>query len=180
MNIHMCKEGGADDAFSALCFGLKRDVWRGPSTWKQKSILHNIKDMQLSDCVRWIVGMGIQLYIDFMTWHHKLWVKKSVHVNSAIVQVKKLDLRVFEHGTVVGLNILETTGLLGFPYTTFSRVYRETVAQITTSFNQGMEKSISVCTYCTLKQIDYSSRRPHWDPELLVRGASISASTFGW
>ncbi len=40
---------------------------------------------------------------------------------------------------------------------------KETVTQITTRYNQGMQNSISEpSTHQTLKQMDCSSRRPHW------------------
>ncbi len=39
---------------------------------------------------------------------------------------------------------------------------KATVTQITTRYNQGMQNTISECTTRrTLKQMDYSSRRPH-------------------
>ncbi len=91
-----------------------------------------------------------------------------------------------------GLSISKTADLLGFPRTTISRVYKEwsekekisserqlirgqmrmgrlviddrkeTVTQITTRYNQGMQNSISEpSTHQTLKQMDCSSRRPH-------------------
>ncbi len=41
------------------------------------------------------------------------------------------------------------------------------VTQITTHYNQGMQNTISECTTCrTLKQMRYSSRRPHRVPLL--------------
>ncbi len=40
---------------------------------------------------------------------------------------------------------------------------KATVAQITTRHNQGIQNTISECkTSQTLKQLGYSSRRPHW------------------
>ncbi len=40
---------------------------------------------------------------------------------------------------------------------------KATVTQITTRYNQSMQNTISKHTTCrTLKQMDYSSRRPHW------------------
>ncbi len=42
---------------------------------------------------------------------------------------------------------------------------KETVTQITTCYNQGMQNIISEhTTHRTLKQMDYSSRRPHRVP----------------
>ncbi len=123
---------------------------------------------------------------------------------------KKRDLSDFERGMVVdarraGLSISKTADLLGFSYTTISRVNREwsekekisseqqlcgrkclvdvrgqrrigrlvrddrkaTVTQITTRYNQGMQDTISEpTTHRTLKQMSYSSRRPHWVPLL--------------
>ncbi len=44
---------------------------------------------------------------------------------------------------------------------------KATVTQITTRYNQVMQKTISEhTTHRTLKQMDYSSRRPHWVPLL--------------
>ncbi len=42
---------------------------------------------------------------------------------------------------------------------------KATVTQITTRYHQGMQNTISECTTRrTLKQMGYSSRRPHWVP----------------
>ncbi len=42
---------------------------------------------------------------------------------------------------------------------------KATVTQITTRYNQGMQNTISErTTRQTLKQMGYSSRRPHWVP----------------
>ncbi len=89
-----------------------------------------------------------------------------------------------------GLSISKTADLLGFSLTTISRVYpniqwgsscvdenallmseenvdwlemiEATVTQITTRYNQGMQNTISErTTHRTLKQMGYSSRRPH-------------------
>ncbi len=47
---------------------------------------------------------------------------------------------------------------------------KATVTQITTRYNQGMQNTISECTTCrTLKQMDYSSRRPHRVPLLSAK-----------
>ncbi len=44
---------------------------------------------------------------------------------------------------------------------------KEKVTQITTRYNQGMQNTISERTTCRiLKQMVYSSRRPHWVPLL--------------
>ncbi len=44
---------------------------------------------------------------------------------------------------------------------------KATVTQITTRYNQDMQNTISERTTCrTLKQMGYSSRRPHWVPLL--------------
>ncbi len=73
---------------------------------------------------------------------------------------------------------------------------KETVTQITTRYNQGMQNTISEhTTHRTLTQMDSSSRRPHRVPLLsdknriqftqdhqncLVWWVSISAATFRW
>ncbi len=47
---------------------------------------------------------------------------------------------------------------------------KATVAQITTHYNQGMQNTISEhTTHRTLKQMDYSSRRPHRVPLLSAK-----------
>ncbi len=47
---------------------------------------------------------------------------------------------------------------------------KATVTQITTRYNQGMQNTISECTTRrTLKQMDYSSRRPHRVPLLSAK-----------
>ncbi len=47
---------------------------------------------------------------------------------------------------------------------------KATVTQITTRYNQGMHNTISECTTRrTLKQMDYSSRRPHREPLLSAK-----------
>ncbi len=47
---------------------------------------------------------------------------------------------------------------------------KSTVTQITTRYNQGMQNTISECTTRrTLKQMDYSSRRPHRVPLLSAK-----------
>ncbi len=47
-----------------------------------------------------------------------------------------------------------------------------TVTQITTRYNQGMQNTISEHTTCqTLKQMGYSSRRPHWVPLLSAKNS---------
>ncbi len=47
---------------------------------------------------------------------------------------------------------------------------KATVTQITTRYNQGMQNTISDRTICrTLKQIGYSSRRPHRVPLLSAK-----------
>ncbi len=47
---------------------------------------------------------------------------------------------------------------------------KATVTQITTRYNQGMQDTISECTTRrTLKQMGYSSRRPHWVPLLSAK-----------
>jgi len=44
------------------------------------------------------------------------------------------------------------------------------VTQITTRYNQGMQNTISEpTTHRTLKQMAYSSRRPHWVPLLSAK-----------
>ncbi len=76
---------------------------------------------------------------------------------------------------------------------------KATVTQITTRYNQGMQNTISERTTCrTLKQMGYSSRRPHRVPLLSVKNRKrrlqftqahlnwlvwwvlISAATFRW
>ncbi len=47
---------------------------------------------------------------------------------------------------------------------------KTTVTQITTRYNQGMQNTISEhTTRRTLKQMDSSSRRPHWVPLLSAK-----------
>ncbi len=47
---------------------------------------------------------------------------------------------------------------------------KATVTQITTHYNQGMQNTISESTtHQTLKQMGYSSRRPHWVPLLSAK-----------
>ncbi len=47
---------------------------------------------------------------------------------------------------------------------------KATVTQIITRYNQGMQNTISECTtHRTLKQMDYSSRRPHRVPLLSAK-----------
>ncbi len=47
---------------------------------------------------------------------------------------------------------------------------KATVSQITTRYNQGMQNAISECTTRrTLKQMGYSSRRPHRVPLLSAK-----------
>uniref|UniRef100_A0A9J7YYL4 Transposase Tc1-like domain-containing protein n=1 Tax=Cyprinus carpio carpio TaxID=630221 RepID=A0A9J7YYL4_CYPCA len=47
---------------------------------------------------------------------------------------------------------------------------KATVTQKTTRYNQGMQNTISECTtHRTLKQMGYSSRRPHWVPLLSAK-----------
>ncbi len=47
---------------------------------------------------------------------------------------------------------------------------KATVTQITTPYNQGRQNTISECTTCrTLKQMVYSSRRPHQVPLLSAK-----------
>ncbi len=47
---------------------------------------------------------------------------------------------------------------------------KDTVTQRTTHYNQGMQKTISECTtHRTLKQMGYSSRRPHQVPLLSAK-----------
>ncbi len=47
---------------------------------------------------------------------------------------------------------------------------KATVIQITTRYNQGMQNTISECTTCrTMKQMGYSSRRPHRVPLLSAK-----------
>ncbi len=47
---------------------------------------------------------------------------------------------------------------------------KATVTQIITRYNQGMQNIISECkTRRTLKQMGYSSRRPHWVPLLSAK-----------
>ena len=47
---------------------------------------------------------------------------------------------------------------------------KATVTQITTRYNQGMQNTISErTTHRTLKQMGYSSRRPHWVPLLSAK-----------
>ncbi len=47
---------------------------------------------------------------------------------------------------------------------------KATVTQITTRYNQGRQNTISEHTTCrTLKQMGYSSRRPHWVLLLLAK-----------
>ncbi len=47
---------------------------------------------------------------------------------------------------------------------------KATVAQIITCYNRGMQNTISECTTCrTLKQMSYSSRRPHRVPLLSAK-----------
>ncbi len=47
---------------------------------------------------------------------------------------------------------------------------KATVTHITTRYNQAMQNTISKCTICrTLKQMGYSSRRPHRGPLLSAK-----------
>ncbi len=51
-------------------------------------------------------------------------------------------------------------------------IERATVTQITTRYNQGMQNNISECTTRrTLKQMSYSSRRPHRVPLLSAKNS---------
>ncbi len=53
-------------------------------------------------------------------------------------------------------------------------VRKATVTQITTCYNQVMQNTISVrTTRRTLKQMGYSSRRPHWLPLLLAKNRKL-------
>ncbi len=70
-----------------------------------------------------------------------------------------------------GLSISKTADLQGFSHTTICRVYREwSEKEITTRYNQAMQNTISECTTRrTLKQLGYSSRRPHRVPLLSAK-----------
>ncbi len=47
---------------------------------------------------------------------------------------------------------------------------KSTITQITTRYNQVMQNTVSECkTRRTLKQMGYSSRRPHWVPLLSAK-----------
>ncbi len=55
---------------------------------------------------------------------------------------------------------------------------KSTVTQITTRYNQGMQNTISECTTrWTLKQMDYSTRRPHRVPLLSANGTEVTIHT---
>ncbi len=113
-----------------------------------------------------------------------MWWRGLAEVQTEHQNGRKRDLSDFEHGMVVGarragLSISKTADLLGFSHKTISRVYRElsekddrkaTVTQITTHYNQVMQNTISECTtHRTLKQMGYSSRRPHRVPLLSAK-----------
>ncbi len=58
---------------------------------------------------------------------------------------------------------------------------KATVTQITTHYNQDMQNTISECTTCrTLKQMGYSSRRPHRMPLLTAKNRKFAQTHQNW